>query len=132
MGSLALSPDRDIRLTRADRGVLGLAFIVLLMVYWQLWGPGVLGNQVSVLVGGKHWESFDLYTRQTVIVPGALGDSHLQIEDGKVRFIQSPCSGKQCIHQGWVKQSGEFAACLPNRVSVQILGVDPQYDSINF
>jgi len=49
-----------------------------------------------------------------------------------VRFVQSPCTGKFCIHSGWLRHSGEVMACLPNGVFVELVGGERRFDSINF
>jgi hypothetical protein len=108
------------------------ALILLGFLYSSYWRDTYRGNQAAILVGGKHWMNVDLFQNQYIDVPGALGISKLQVEDGQIRFVQSPCDTKQCIHQGWISHGGELAACLPNTISVQILSADPRYDSINF
>ena len=71
----------------------------------------------------------------TYRVPGSLGISEVEVRDGRVRFVSSPCRGKQCVHSGWAQRGGEFVACLPNRVSFTVLGAGAHgdyYDSISF
>ncbi|MGD8560482.1 MAG: NusG domain II-containing protein [Gammaproteobacteria bacterium] len=120
------------KLTNGDRLLLLLAALILAALYGVYWGQGVYGNQAAIAVGGKHWSTIDLYQDQTLEVEGKLGISRLQVEDGNIRFTASPCDTKQCIHQGWIHQSGEIAACVPNGVSVRILGPDPRFDTMNF
>jgi hypothetical protein len=63
---------------------------------------------------------------------GPLGDSIIQVEPGRVRFIASPCAGKHCIRAGWQSHPGDFAACLPNRISIRTLRDTQQFDSLVF
>lgn len=119
-------------LRTGDKFILVTALFLLVLLYSYYWRTAAFGNQAMVSVGGKFWSSFDLYQNQDIEVPGKLGISVLRIEDGKIRFIASPCTTKQCIHQGWLHDGGEFAACLPNQVSVQIPSPDPRFDSMNF
>ncbi len=67
-----------------------------------------------------------------LIVPGPLGNSVIHIADDRIRFVQSPCPGKQCIHTGWLRRPGSTAACLPNRISVWLSGDDPPMDGVTF
>ena len=120
------------RITPADVVVLVSALILLGWLYSSYWRDAYLGNQAAIMIMGKHWQNVDLFQNQWIDVPGVLGVSKLQVQDGKIRFVQSPCDGKQCIYQGWISQGGEVAVCLPNKVSVQILSADPRFDSINF
>jgi hypothetical protein len=50
----------------------------------------------------------------------------------RVRFLASPCRGKQCIRSGWLAHEGDFAACLPNGVAVEVLGPERGLDAINY
>jgi hypothetical protein len=65
-------------------------------------------------------------------IAGRLGNSELEVSHGRIRFKHSPCSQHVCIHTGWLKESGEAAACLPNGVSLVLHGDTPRYDSIIF
>ena len=120
------------KLTLGDRLLLALAVASLGILYAIFWGQSVHGNQATIFVGGKHWANVDLYQDRTIDVKGKLGISRLMVEDGKIRFISSPCDTKRCIHSGWIQQSGEIVACVPNTVSVRILGPDPRFDTMNF
>lgn len=120
------------KLTAGDRLLLVLAVLSLGVLYAVYWGQSVYGNQAEIAIAGKHWSSIDLYQDRIIDVEGKLGVSRLEVKDGKIRFISSPCDTKQCIHQGWIHQSGEIVACVPNTISVRILGPDPRFDSMNF
>jgi hypothetical protein len=65
-------------------------------------------------------------------IRGRLGNSQFEVSGGRLRFSDSPCRRRVCIHTGWLKESGEAAACLPNGISVVLHGDTPRYDSINF
>jgi hypothetical protein len=128
----ALTEEFKQRFALGDGIVMLSALILLVFLYSSYWRDAYLGNQAVIMAGNKHWMNVDLYQTQYLDVPGPLGISKLEVEDGKIRFVQSPCDTKQCIHQGWIKHGGEVAACLPNEVTVQILGTDPKYDSIGY
>lgn len=42
-------------------------------------------------------------------------------DDGSIAFIRSDCPDKLCINSGKLRLSGQFAACLPNRILVKIV-----------
>lgn len=119
-------------ITRGDNIVVIAALILLLALYQAYWGQGSYGAQASIYAGGKFLTTVNLYQNREMEVKGPLGVSRLQIEDGKIRFVDSPCTTKVCIRQGWIESGGESAICLPNGISVQIESPDPLYDSINF
>ena len=115
-----------------DYVVFVLAGVLLFCSYVFYWGGFGLTNQAEIRVAGKHWGHLDLFQDQTVSVKGKLGDSVIEVANGQIRFIRSPCTQKLCIQQGWLTHGGETAACLPNAVTVQILSNDPRFDVINF
>lgn len=119
-------------LTRADSVILIAALALLAFLFIRFWGDATQGEQARILVGGKEFSIVSLYKDQRLHIPGALGVSELEISAGKIRFVDSPCQGKQCIHTGWLALGGEVAACLPNRITVQVIGREPRFDAINF
>lgn len=122
-------------LKRGDYVAL-IACVVALAVLFLNYGlPGTAGTQVRISTGTKIFTQAPLSRDAIYHVPGTLGVSEIEIRDGRVRFVSSPCTGKQCVHSGWAKRGGEFIACLPNRVSVTVLGAGAggdYYDSISF
>ncbi|MGN0728107.1 NusG domain II-containing protein [Treponema sp.] len=53
---------------------------------------------------------------------GALGETSVQIKDGKASFANSPCQNKNCIQAGEISADGQWAACLPNKIFISIEG----------
>jgi len=87
---------------------------------------------VNIMVDGETLPAISLKQDQTLEIAGSIGSSTLKIEDGRVRFISSPCQGQQCVHSGWQSHSGEFTACLPNRIALQVIGGTTRFDTLNF
>jgi hypothetical protein len=121
-----------IALTRADWLAVILAAALLPGLYLRYWGDHGPAAMVRISASGQPDISVPLDTNHRFAVHGPLGDSVIEVRDGRVRFVSSPCRGKQCVHSGWLSRAGELAACLPNGVMVSILGRDRRYDSINF
>jgi hypothetical protein len=121
-------------LTIAD-GVLIITTTILL---GQLFAYTFLQDQAQTAIitdhRGQH-QHIDMHRDQYLTVHGAIGDSTLQVADGRLRFTVSPCTNKLCIHSGWIKYGGEAVACLPNRLSVQLArnaNNNGGFDAINF
>ncbi|MGH8567747.1 MAG: NusG domain II-containing protein [Gammaproteobacteria bacterium] len=129
-------------MTAADRWVVGAALALVASLYVWSWGgvsgsnaPGgsdAAGVLAEVVVAGHPIEAIDLGHDGEVEVQGRMGPSRLLVQDGRVRFTASPCRGKQCIHSGWLAHEGDFAACLPNGVAVEVLGPERGLDAINY
>ncbi len=120
------------RISVADAAVIALALALLPWLYFTYWSDATPGEQARILRGGEQLALVSLHEHKHPSIEGVLGTSLLEIKDGKIRFINSPCRNKQCVHSGWVSLGGEFIACLPNRISVQVIGREPRFDSINF
>ncbi len=118
-------------MTRADYIVVAATLLLLPLLYAKFWGGGPAQAAHIHGADGRDF-SVPLDVDQTLTLEGPLGASVIEIRNGRVRFSDSPCRGKQCIHAGWLAQGGEFAACLPNRISIAVSTAEPRYDSINF
>lgn len=120
-------------LTPADRVLVGIVLVTLAALYGRYWhwGEAALGERLRISTTAGV-EVVPLAGDRTIAIDGPLGETRIEVHDGRVRFVSSPCTGKQCIHAGWLAAAGEFAACLPNRVSLTVLGRLGGYDSINF
>lgn len=117
----------------ADWVVLVLAGAFVSGLYLHLWGgPSAAAETAEIMLGDDPFASVDLARNQQISVAGPHGHSVLQVEDGRIRFVESPCRNKVCLRAGWLEHAGDAAACLPNRVSVALTGGDSPYDSLNY
>lgn len=89
-------------------------------------------SKLRIRQGDKIIGTFDLNQKRELHIHGPLGDSHIVINQGKVRFKQSPCHNQYCVHQGWLSRTGQVAICLPNQTSLQLIGAKKPYDSLNY
>ena len=119
-------------MTRGDIAVIVLAGALVGALAAAQLAPSSRADTVVIDVGGQRYASLPLDVPRTVRVPGRIGTSVIQIANQRARFVSSPCRGKICIHTGWLSRSGEVAVCLPNTVSVTLIGSRQEFDSINF
>ena len=119
-------------MTRADRILLLLVVCALPFLYARTWLPDQQASYVQIQAGNAEPLAAQLSPDRTLQVHGPLGDSVIEIREARVRFLESPCRGQQCVHSGWLEAAGELAACLPNRISIQLLGRHPRFDAVNF
>ena len=118
--------------TMGDRIVLGLACLLVASLYGIYWQPSAAGTVVEYHTPTDHGR-VNLDTERRLALAGSDGTSHIHIKDGAARFTASPCRNKQCIHSGWLQHSGDYAACLPNQVTLLVHGPqEPILDAINY
>ena len=60
------------------------------------------------------------------------GDYHntITVRDGKVGVTASDCPGEDCVHSGFVGNSGRSIVCLPNRLETRIVSAPGDVDFI--
>jgi len=105
-------------------GLIGASFATF-------WAPRTAGHTAVISFDREILVEAALDTPAEFDVDGLKGVSRLRIADGQIRFVDSPCQGRYCIHTGWLSSTGQVAACLPNGVVVEILGGERVYDAIN-
>jgi hypothetical protein len=105
---------------------------MLVILYSFAWSDSNSSRYVSLYVGDEMRYIIDLYEEKDIEVDGFLGVSKLEVVNGKVRFIESPCSTHFCLRSGWLNPTIGLIACLPNGVSLQYLNHNKAYDAINF
>jgi hypothetical protein len=108
--------------TLGDGLLLALLAAGLGALYAALWRPAVTASHAEIYVDGRSAGRLDLASAGTHRYRGARGDSVLQVEAGRIRFIDGPCRNRVCIYSGWLSESGDGTACLPNRVSLTLRG----------
>ena len=60
--------------------------------------------------------------KRTIQVEGPLGITVVEVDGARAHVVSSPCPDKICIRMGWLERAGDYAACLPNRVLVEVGG----------
>lgn len=126
-----------IKLNSASKPLIGdwlVLFICAVIVIWlfqTLWS-NTPASQLQIRQADQLIGSYDLNQTRELHIHGPLGDSRISIDQGKVRFKQSPCTNQYCVHQGWLERAGQVAICLPNQISLQLIGGKKPYDSLNY
>ncbi len=109
--------------------LLGSLFVAMLAS--SLWS-GDLADKAIIRSGGKIFREAPLSRDQQIDVPGRLGISVVSIKQHKARIASDPSPRQYCVRQGWLQQAGEIALCLPNQVSIELVGSRKKYDSLNY
>ncbi len=109
-----------------------IASVVLIIFMFQQFWSFEQASKLKIRQGNKIIGTYDLNQTRDLHIHGAIGDSLISIQQGKVRFKQSPCHNQYCVHQGWLSRAGQVAICLPNQVSLLLMGAKNTYDSLNY
>jgi len=119
-------------MTCADRLLIILVMCALPFLYTRMWAGNVNAGYLQIQAGNNEPVTEALSPDRTLHIHGPLGDSVIAVSQGRARFVSSPCRGHVCVQAGWLKTTGDLAACLPNRISLTLLGQHPRFDTINF
>ena len=98
----------------------------------RVYSGGTQTAQVRIEAGGQTF-LYPLDAARTVDVKGPIGITRIRIEAGSAYVADSPCPDKLCVHMGRLKEPGQWAACLPNKVFLRIGGAaDDAVDDATF
>lgn len=111
--------------------VISAGIILVIFLFANLWSFAP-ATKLIIRQGDKIIGTYSLNQMRTFKIHGSLGNSFISIQNGRVRFVSSPCNNQYCVHQGWLKHAGEVAICLPNQVSLELMGSKKNYDTLNY
>jgi hypothetical protein len=109
------------RLTRFDRFLVLVLALLVAGSFLFLLGRHP-GSRVIIETENRIVYTAPLEEQRLFDVEGPLGVTRMQIENGAVRVLSSPCPQKICIGLGAARNSGDLLACVPNRILVRIEG----------
>lgn len=107
----------------------GLIFVTCL--FKALW-HNEHAAKLQIRLGDKIYATYSLDQNRNIDIQGPIGITRIVIANGKARFASSPCPNQYCVHQGWLSHKGQAAICLPNQVSLELLGGEKPFDSLNY
>lgn len=86
---------------------------------------------VSIQVNGEEIKRFIFDSKlvgQTIPIETKYGYNLIEIGDEQVRVIEADCPDKIDVKQGYISKIGETIVCLPNKLVVEIKGIENDSD----
>jgi hypothetical protein len=117
---------------RGDLVVIALCAALIAASAVAFRPPGGIAHTALVETAAGERTTMALTTDARLVVRGRRGLSTIEVRDGRARFLDSDCPQKLCVRAGWLARAGETAACVPNGVSLTLVGDDPAYDALTF
>ena len=113
--------------------ILWLALFITLGSFC-LWTVPQQRLRVQIYQEGELYREVDLAATKMIAVKGPLGITEVQVQQGKVRIAKDPSPRQYCVQKGWLDKAGQIAICLPNHISIFIVGRDQalSYDSLHY
>ena len=97
---------------------------IITVCFWAgffLYADDNRAQQLVIEAPSGRW-IYPLTDTRTIVIPGALGNTTIRVEQGAAFIIDSPCPNKTCMSAAALKQTGDWNACLPNKVFLHIEG----------
>lgn len=116
-------------MTKGDKVLI---FVVVLLTILSL---GFIKRQafsnqskfISIQVDGKEVKKIifdEEIIGKTIPINSEYGYNLIEIGDEEVRVIEADCPDKVDVRQGYISKIGETIVCLPNKMIVEIKGMD--------
>jgi len=122
---------RRLPLSRGDKALIVILLLLAVAGLFLIRSIVPSGDVAMVETDGRTFCRLDLSVDARRTVPGPLGQTVIEVRDGRIRIADSPCPHKICVRTGWIGRSGRMIVCLPNRVVVRIEG-DAGVDAVSW
>lgn len=110
--------------------IIGIS-LILFGLFKHLWSTAP-ANTLRIRVQDHIHGEYSLNQNKTLRIKGAVGHSIIDIHQGQVRFKHAPCNHQYCVRQGWLNKANQIAICLPNQMSIELIGSDKNFDTLNY
>lgn len=114
-----------------DKLLILFSVIVIIYLFNCLW-TNEQAAKVQIRQGDKILGAYSLNQVRDIQVKGPIGINTISISNGRARFSKSPCHNQYCVHQGWLNRAGQASICLPNQISLELIGETKPYDSMSY
>lgn len=95
-----------------------IAVVAVVCIIFIIFKP-VSDNPIATIwVDGKEYKEINLSKAKDEVF--SVKSVTFEIKNHEIRFINSDCPDKICVHTGWIKNPTESAHCLPNKISLTI------------
>ena len=103
-----------------------LIFTVVLLVialFLFLWLNSRPAGGTALLTYGEDGQTMEIPLNKNARydVDTGIYTIHLEVEDGAIAFVDSPCPDHLCEGYGWLSRQDDWAACLPAKANVVVM-----------
>jgi hypothetical protein len=112
--------------------IILLAALVALGILTAIptFGKSAGGAYVKVSVDGDLYGTYSLAEDREIVIENGKHLNKITIKDGTVQMTEASCANQLCVRQGVISSTAQSIVCLPNRVVVEIVGEDGDYDVV--
>lgn len=116
--------------TRYDFILAGIILLLSATSVMSLKGTGQDGGKALVHRDGKLIQEYSLDQKKVI----KLEDMVMEINEGRIRVIDSDCPNKICVNAGWASTPAQTIVCAPNKVLIEIAGFteEVKYHAVSY
>ncbi len=120
-------------LTKGDKYLIIFIIVISLVSLFYIKNStlNVGEKYVSIQVDGEEIKRI-IFDRniigKTIPIETEFGYNLIEIGDEKVRVIEADCPDQLDVKQGYISKTGEIIVCLPNRLVIEIKGIEDERD----
>ena len=125
-------------MTKGDKVLIGIVVILTLLSLGFIKRQAFSNENkfISIQVNGEQVKKiiFDKnIIGKEIAIESKYGYNLIELGDEKVRVIEADCPDEIDVKQGFISKIGESIICLPNRMVIEIKGMekDEQIDIMN-
>lgn len=120
---------RVVKLTKGDKILIVIVIVlsILSLGYVRRYSFSGMDKYISVQVNGEEVKKIMFDSKlvgKTIPVESQFGYNLIEIGDEQVRVIEASCPDEIDVKQGYISNVGETIICLPNRMVIEIKGMD--------
>ena len=98
-----------------------IIFVVLIIgTCLLLLKPSEKGKTAIIRVDGKEYKTIDLTKNENLNI--TVNGVNIISSEGEIFVNSSSCPDKICVNAGHLSKKGQTSVCVPNRVSIEIVG----------
>ena len=116
-----------------DLAIPAIITVVLLLLDFSD-EPADLSECCLEVHTGRETLTYNLDVDTTFSVTGNLGEMEISIENERARIAASPCPGQDWVREGWIRNAGDMAVCVPSGVFIIISAEDGSFspDAVSY
>ena len=105
-----------------DIGFIALFLLLISTIFFLTKSNGENGAYAVIKKDNEVIYKVSLESDSENFTVNGIENMTFTVKDNKIAVIYSDCPDKVCVNTGFLSNTGEIAVCLPNKVTVEIIG----------
>ncbi|MBN2286022.1 MAG: NusG domain II-containing protein [Tissierellales bacterium] len=122
-------------MTKYDKILIGIIFLASIAALYLIQNQTLNseGQYIVITVDNEIFRTYsiDKKLNEEIEIKTKHGINIVHIEDGFVYMESSTCRDQICVLHGKICRPGEMIVCLPNKIVIEVTGIDSDLDVIS-